>query len=174
MQQAIIVTSEAKQRVADYLAEDVHTPVSNMVESLKLTEGEITLALPQEMIARAEGELSQGILEVMPKWGKVTTIVHSGGSVFEFKAPFPKGKFAHGYYNLMGKEGQLHGHLRLDLVSDIVFVSKPFRGSESHYIGFFDSTGHCVFKIYLGRDKKRQLFPEQIELFNAMKQELAK
>ncbi|WP_028022602.1 heme utilization cystosolic carrier protein HutX [Enterovibrio calviensis] len=174
MQQAIIVTSETKQRVADYLSQDVHTPVSNMVESLNLTEGEITLALPEEMVVRADGELAQSILEVMPSWGKVTTIVHSGGSVFEFKAAFPKGKFAHGYYNLMGREGQLHGHLRLELVSDIVFVSKPFRGTESHYIGFFDCTGHCVFKIYLGRDKKRQLFPEQIELFNAMKQELAK
>ncbi|WP_281543940.1 heme utilization cystosolic carrier protein HutX [Grimontia sp. SpTr1] len=174
MQKAIIVTEEIKQRVAEYLAQDEHTPVSNMVDSLKLTEGEITLALPESMISHVKGELAQTILEAMPVWGKVTTIVHSGGSVFEFKAAFPKGKVAHGYYNLMGREGQLHGHLRLDLVSDIAFVSKPFRGTESHYIGFFDSTGHCVFKIYLGRDKKRQLFPEQIELFNAMKQELAK
>ena len=174
MQPTIIVTSEIKQRVADYLAEDIHTPVSNMVESLNLTEGEITLALPEEMIARADGTLAQRILEVIPVWGKVTTIVHSGGSIFEFKATFPKGKVGHGYYNLMGREGQLHGHLRLETISDIVFVSKPFRGTQSHYIGFFDSSGHCVFKIYLGRDKKRQLLPEQIELFTAMKQELAK
>ncbi|AMG29245.1 heme utilization cystosolic carrier protein HutX [Grimontia hollisae] len=174
MQQAIIVTEETKQRVADYLAKDVHTPVSNMVSELGLTEGEITLALPESMVTRVEGVLAQTILEAIPSWGKVTTIVHSGGSVFEFKAAFPKGKVAHGYYNLMGREGQLHGHLRLDLVSDIVFVSKPFRGTESHYIGFYDASGHCVFKIYLGRDKKRQLFPEQVERFNAMKQELAK
>ncbi|PKF50392.1 heme utilization cystosolic carrier protein HutX [Enterovibrio nigricans] len=174
MQQAIIVSEETKQRVAEFLAQDEHTPVSSMAEAMKLTEGEITLALPSSMVARTEGTLAQNILEAMPAWGKVTTIVHSGGSVFEFKANFPKGKVLHGYYNLMGREGQLHGHLRLDLVSDIVFVSKPFRGTESHYIGFYDSTGHCVFKIYLGRDKKRQLFPEQIELFNAMKQELAK
>ncbi len=174
MQQAITVSTETRQRVAAYLEQDVHTPVSNMTEAMALSEGEITLALPQHMVARAEGALAQQILEALPMWGKVTTIVHSGGSVFEFKAPFPKGKVAHGYYNLMGREGQLHGHLRLDLVTDIAFVSKPFRGTESYYIGFFDASGHCVFKVYLGRDKKRQLFPEQIELFNAMKQELAK
>lgn len=174
MQSSIIVTPETKQRVAEYLAEDAHTPVSNMVESLGLTEGEITLSLPEDMIGYADGALAQRILEILPTWGQVTTIVHSGGSIFEFKARFPKGKLSHGYYNLMGREGQLHGHLRLDLVSDIVFVSKPFRGAESHYIGFFDRAGQCVFKIYLGRDKKRQLFPEQIEWFNVMKQELAK
>lgn len=173
MQPTITVTAETKARVAAYLAEDEHTPVSNMAEALALTEGEITLALPDTMVTHVVGTLAQTILEAMPTWGKVTTIVHSGGSVFEFKADFPKGKVAHGYYNLMGREGQLNGHLRVDLVSDIAFVSKPFRGTESHYIGFYDQTGHCVFKIYLGRDKKRQLFPEQIALFNDMKKELA-
>ncbi|MGL4837432.1 MAG: ChuX/HutX family heme-like substrate-binding protein, partial [Shewanella sp.] len=51
-------------------------------------------------------------------------------------------------------------------------VSKPFRGMESFYIGFFTAKGECMFKVYLGRDKKRQLFPEQKELFNQLKQEL--
>lgn len=174
MEQSIKVTAEIKQRVAQYLVQDESTPVSSMVETLALTEGEITLALPEKMMARAEGALAQQILEALPSWGPVTSIVHSAGSIFEVKADFPKGKVAHGYYNLMGRDGQLHGHLLLDPITDIAFVSKTFRGSESHYIGFFTGQGDCVFKVYLGRDKKRQLFPEQIELFQAMKQELAK
>ena len=70
----------------------------------------------------------------------------------------------------MGKEGELHGHLRLEHVSDIALVSKPFMGQESYFIGFFAVTGECVFKVYLGRDKQRNLFPEQIEKFKLLKQ----
>ncbi|NLS13372.1 heme utilization cystosolic carrier protein HutX [Vibrio sp. SM6] len=171
--QTIQITETIRQKVADYLAEDENTPVTNMVQSLNLTEGEITLALPSTMVTHVKGSIAQTILEALPSWGKVTSIVISAGSVFEFKANFPKGKVAHGFYNLMGREGEMHGHLRLDLISDIAFVSKPFRGMESHYIGFYSAEGECVFKVYLGRDKKRQLFPEQVALFKAMKEELA-
>ena len=167
-------SSEIKKQVEDFLANEGDTPISNMVERLGLTEGEITFSLPENMFVRAPAEQAQTILEKFATFGKVTTIVHSGGSIFEFKADFPKGKCAHGYYNLMGKEGQLHGHLRIDLITDIAFVSKPFRGTESHYVGFFDTSGHCIFKIYLGRDAKRQLFSEQIERFNEMKMEWTK
>lgn len=164
---------EVKQKVAAALSEDTATPVSTMSEQLGLNEGAITFALPEEMVTRVSGEHAQAILEQLPEWGPVTTIVHSFGSIFETKAKFPKGKAAHGYYNLMGREGELHGHLRLDLVEHIAFVSKSFRGMESHYIGFFNATGDCVFKVYLGRDKKRQLFPHQIEAFTQIKKEFA-
>ncbi|WP_165312299.1 heme utilization cystosolic carrier protein HutX [Vibrio ziniensis] len=165
--------TEVQQKVTAALAEDSATPVSTMSEQLGLSEGAITLALPEEMMTRIDGKHAQTILEQLPEWGSVTTIVHSFGSIFETKANFPKGKEAHGYYNLMGRDGELHGHLRLDLVEHIAFVSKPFRGMESHYIGFFNANGDCVFKVYVGRDKKRQLFPEQVEAFMQMKKEFA-
>jgi len=158
--------------VAEMTEKQPNLSLAEMAGELALTEGEVTLALDQTMMTRADGKFAEAILKLLPEWGTVTTIVHSAGSIFEAKAPFPKGKAAHGYYNLMGgKEGQLHGHLRLDLVTDIAFVSKPFRGTESHYIGFYSATGSCVFKVYLGRDKRRQLIPEQIERFNQMKTE---
>lgn len=163
-----------KQRVSACLEEDPNASVLNMAQTLSLTEGEVTFALPDNILSRAQGKATQMILEALPSFGHLTTIVHSGGSVFEFKAPFPKGKMAHGYYNLMGKEGQLQGHLRIDLVCDIAFVSKDFRGMQSHYMGFFDAAGLCIFKVYLGRDKKRALIGEQIERFNALKQTWSK
>lgn len=165
--------TEVKHKVNEALAKDTATPVSEMSHQLGLSEGAITFALPDEMVTRVSGEHAQTILEQLPEWGNVTTIVHSFGSIFESKARFPKGKLAHGYYNLMGKEGELHGHLRLDLVQHIAFVSKPFRGMESHYIGFFNGEGDCVFKVYVGRDKKRQLLTEQVETFMQMKTEFA-
>ncbi len=170
-------TSLTKQQVLEAVATMMETdstvPISQMATELGATEGEITFVLPSDMVTPVPGEKAQEILEALPTWGKVTTIVHSFGSIFEYKAPFPKGKVAHGYYNLMGRDGELHGHLRLDLVKHVALVSKPFRKMESHYIGFFDEAGECVFKVYLGRDKKRQLFPEQIEKLELMKKEFA-
>ncbi|MGX9417827.1 heme utilization cystosolic carrier protein HutX [Vibrio sp. RC27] len=148
--------------------------VAEIAIKLGMSEGGVTLALPQEYVTRIHSEYCQLILETLADWGPVTTIIHSAGSIFEVKAPFPKGKLGHGYYNLVGgNNGELHGHLKIDLVSYIAFVSKPFRGVESHFIGFYDIHGQCVFKVYLGRDKKRQLIPEQVELFQTLKQELS-
>lgn len=153
------------------MSEDPNVPISEMAKQLDLTEGEITFVLPEEMMVPVPAKHAQRILEDLPAWGKLTTIVIACGSIFEYKAPFPKGKVAYGYYNLMGREGQLHGHLQLDNVAHIAIVSKPFRGQESHYIGFYDAQGECIFKVYLGRDKKRRLFPEQIERLQALKKE---
>ncbi|MDG3087614.1 heme utilization cystosolic carrier protein HutX [Vibrio hannami] len=161
---------ETSKLVENFVANDPHQALSEMAKQLEMSEGEVTLALPEKMVKRVAGEHAESILTQLPGWGKVTTIIHSFGSIFEAKAPFPKGKNARGYYNLMGgKEGQLHGHLKLDLVEKIAFVSKPFMGAESYYIGFYDKNGGCIFKVYLGRDKKRQLFPEQVEHFNQLK-----
>lgn len=162
---------EVTKRVEEVLTADNAKPVSEMSHQLNLSEGAITFALSNEVVTPVSGQHAQTILERLPSWGPVTTIVHSLGSIFEAKARFPKGKVAHGYYNLMGREGELHGHLRLDLVEYIALVSRPFRTMESHYIGFFNANGECIFKVYVGRDKKRQLLQEQVEAFENMKKE---
>ncbi|WP_428459072.1 heme utilization cystosolic carrier protein HutX [Photobacterium makurazakiensis] len=159
-----------KSQVAEQLEADPKLHAMAIAEMLGVTEGEVVMAFPEDLVVATSGEKAQAILEDLPNWGPVTTIVHSMSSIFEVKAPFPKGKEARGYYNLMGKDGELHGHLRLDLVTDIALVSKPFMGQESYFIGFFAQGGECVFKVYLGRDKKRQLFPEQVEKFKQLKQ----
>lgn len=160
---------ELKTRVAEILQQNEQLHAGAIAEQLQVTEGEVVLSLPSELVFPMAGNLAQTIAEALPSWGPVTTIVHSMGSIFEVKAPFPKGKLARGYYNLMGKEGELHGHLRLDLVEHIALVSKPFMGQESYFIGFFAAQGECVFKVYLGRDKQRNLYPEQIEKFQQLK-----
>lgn len=159
-----------KQHVADEMQRNPTQSLTHLAQDLGLSEGEVTLALPKNMMVRCEGSQTEALLSTLPQWGKVTTIIHNEHSIFEFKVPFPKGKLAHGYYNLMGKEG-FHGHLKIDLITDIAFVSKPFMNMDSHYIGFYTQEGACVFKVYLGRDKHRQLFPEQVSAFYAMKQE---
>lgn len=72
-----------------------------------------------------------------------------------------------GYYNLNMKddEGTLHGHVKLGNLAQIAFVSLPFRGKESYNIAFIANNGQTIFKVYLGRDEQRQLFPHQVEKF---------
>ncbi|WP_237486715.1 heme utilization cystosolic carrier protein HutX [Vibrio hippocampi] len=166
------MSNQLKQKVAAVLETEPQLLPAAIAEKLSVSEKEVVFALPDEMVATASGDMTQELLESLPEWGKVTTIVHSFGSIFEVKASFPKGKVARGYYNLMGKEGELHGHLKLDLITDVALVSKPFMGSESHYFGFFNADGNSVFKIYLGRDKKRVLIQDQVDRFKALQQQL--
>ncbi|HHG3579005.1 TPA: heme utilization cystosolic carrier protein HutX [Vibrio parahaemolyticus] len=161
-----------KQQVEALLEQEPQLLPAAMAERLGVTEFDVVATLPQEMVVIAPGEQVQTILESLVGFGPVTTIVHSFGSIFEVKAPFPKGKVARGYYNLMGREGELHGHLKLDNVKNIALVSKPFMGRESHYFGFFSECGSNIFKVYLGRDEKRELIAEQVTAFRAMQAEL--
>ncbi|MFO6425267.1 heme utilization cystosolic carrier protein HutX [Motilimonas sp. KMU-193] len=158
------------EQVANLLAQQPGLHPAGMAQQLSLSEGEVVLALPDNMVTAIAGEAAEAILQQLSEWGPVTTIVHNQGSIFEIKANFPKGKNAHGYYNLMGREGELHGHLNLTEVAYIALVSKPFNGKDSHFIGFFSASGQGIFKVYLGRDNKRQLFPDQVEKFQHLKQ----
>lgn len=164
---------ELKQQVAQLMEQEPTLLPVEMAEKLNVSEFQIVASLPEEMVTLVAGEQAQMILEKLVGFGPVTTIVHSFGSIFEVKAPFPKGKVARGYYNLMGKEGELHGHLKLENIKNVALVSKPFRGRESHYFGFFCPEGNNMFKVYLGRDDKRQLLALQVETFKRWQRELS-
>ena len=43
-------------------------------------------------------------------------------------------------------------------------------GTESHAFVFIASEGRSAFKVYLGRDEKRRLLPEQQQRFLAWRQ----
>lgn len=163
-----------QQQVAVLLEQEPALLPALMAERLNVSEFDVVNALPTEMVTVVTGSEAETLLTDIADWGAVTTIVQSFGSIFEVKAPLPKGKMARGYYNLIGQEGQLHGHLKLDTIHHVALVSKPFMGKESHYFGFFTAQGDNIFKIYLGRDDKRVLFPDQVSRFKTLQQQLQK
>jgi putative heme utilization carrier protein HutX len=169
-----MLTEQLTEQVQSMLEQQPGLLPSEIAQQLQVSEAQVVFSFNRQMVTRIDGEQTEALLGELTSWGNVTTIMHSEGSIFEVKAPFPKGKVAHGYYNLMGKEGEMHGHLRIDLITDIALVSKPFRGNESHYFGFFTEQGNSVFKIYLGRDKKRQLLAEQVQSFSQLKTKYGK
>ena len=120
-----------------------------------------------------EGAKAQSVLEQISEWGNVTTIILHGGSVFEFKGPFPKGTVAEGFYNLKGA-GQgaaagFEGHLNLASVVRIDFQEKQHRGRDSYALQFNDKDGKSIFKIFLGRDENGEIIQSQLEAFQALK-----
>lgn len=157
------------RRIHELLAEDPGIHPASLASQLGISEWEAVRHLPAELVTLVPAERAEALLADLAEWGPVTTIVESGGSIFEVKAPFPEGKMARGYYNLMGREGELHGHLRLDNVVGIALVSKPFMGKEGHSFQLFGEDGRCIFKVYLGRDEQRQLLPEQVTRFVALR-----
>ncbi|WP_153913005.1 heme utilization cystosolic carrier protein HutX [Shewanella sp. TC10] len=161
------------EQIKQYLADNPAAMPAQVAAELSITEFEVVSALPAEQLALLPLTEKDDLLASLPEWGNMTTIVSASGSIFEFKGSFPKGKYAHGYYNLITKGEGLHGHLKLDDISAIALISKPFRGTESHSINFFGAQGEVVFKVYLGRDKKRVLLSDQVERFQALKASVA-
>lgn len=156
-----------KQQIAQLLNETPNIITLEIAEKLQRPEGEILLNLPEEFIKIFPAERAEAIFTEISQWGTFTTIIEKEGSIFEIKDRFPSGMVGRGYYNLNMKdeEGALHGHIKLDTLAHIVFVSLPFRGKESYNIAFIAQNGQTIFKVYLGRDEQRQLFPHQVEKF---------
>ncbi|MGL4474879.1 MAG: heme utilization cystosolic carrier protein HutX [Shewanella sp.] len=155
--------------IATLQAEPQASP-SDLAQKLEVSELLIYQHLPPQQVHWLPSALAQELLEALPEWGNLMTIVLLAGNVFEFKGPFPKGKLGHGYFNLYSKHDGMYGHLLLSSFAAIALVSRPLRGRASYAICFFAASGDVIFKIYLGRDQAGELFPEQVHNFNQLKQ----
>ena len=107
------------------------------------------------------------VMGEVARWGDVTVIIHTDDGIMEFTGPVPPGEVARGYYNLSGRTG-LHGHLRHERCAGIVFVERPFFGRLSAFIAFFNTDGGIMFKVFVGRDEKRELLADQLTAFRAL------
>ncbi|SMH40021.1 heme utilization cystosolic carrier protein HutX [Azospirillum agricola] len=128
--------------------------------------------LPEDFRAFAPGSQAEAAMTDIADWGVVTVLVHSADLVLECKGPLPRGSFGRGFYNLAGGS-PIGGHIRLDRCAAVAFVRRPFMGSgDSCAVIFFNGDGEAMFKIFVGRDGKRQLLADQVERFAALKTRL--
>ena len=109
--------SEQQAQLRQRFEQQVDLMPAQLASELGIAELEVVAALPPEQVVFVPLTQLDTLLQALPKWGKLTTIVMLSGSVFEFKGDFPEGKYAHGYYNLYSKGDGLHGHLKLDDMS---------------------------------------------------------
>jgi putative heme utilization carrier protein HutX len=155
---AIRAALEAKpDGVLDEIARAAGAPLSAVLE-----------ALPASAAARVLGARFADVWRDLTEWGPVTFIVHTEDGVFETKATLPPGSASRGYFNIHG-DSPLGGHIRADRCAAIYFVDRPFFGRRSCSVWFMNHDGGAMFKVFVGRDEKRELLPDALQRFERLR-----
>jgi putative heme utilization carrier protein HutX len=123
--------------------------------------------LPEGAARSAPGARFADIWADLVDWGPVTFIVHTEDGVFETKAP-PPGSEARGYFNIHG-ESPLGGHPRIARCAAIYFIDRRFFGRRSCSLQFINIDGGAMFKVFVGRDEKRELLADQLVRFERLR-----
>jgi hypothetical protein len=160
--------ADKRTEITKLLAENAGGILETIAAEHAVSTQFVTECLPDEAWRRCSGEAIVEILGDVATWGDVTFIVHTRDVIAEVSGPFPAGNVGHGMYNLKGGGNGFSGHLRYSHCRSILFVRRPFMGTHTLSIQFFNGDGEPMFKIYVGRDKNGVLRQDQIERFEAL------
>lgn len=149
------------------LAENPGAIVEEVAKEHRVTTRDVVKALPKAMRKFVAGSSFIDVMKDVGAWGDVTLIIHTDDGIMEFGGPVPAGEVGRGYYNVPGSKG-FHGHLRNERCAGIAFVERPFMNKLSASILFFNIDGGIMFKIFVGRDEKRELKVDQMEKFRGL------
>lgn len=161
----------ARQDLVRLLAENPGAIVEEIAKAQNATARDVLEALPEDMRRFAPGTHFIEAMKDIAGWGDVTLIVHTDDGIMEFGGPVPAGEVARGYYNVPGSKG-FHGHLRHERCAAIAFVERPLMGRLSASVQFLNVDGGIMFKVFVGRDEKRELKTDQMEKFRALAERL--
>ena len=157
----------AKPDLASALAADPGAVIETVAKEHGVTTRAVVEALPAGMRSFAPASAFIDAMKDIATWGEVTLIVHTDDGIMEFTGPIPAGEVGRGYFNLMGRTG-FHGHLRHERCAGLAFMERPFMGRLSASIVFFNVDGGIMFKVFVGRDEKRELLADQLAKFRAL------
>lgn len=152
------------------LAKNPGVILEGLCERYNVNMAEVFESLPETMWKRIDGTHFVEVLSQVQTLGSVTVIIHTEDAIFEVSGDFPAGETGHGFYNLMGGESGLHGHLRPERCKSIYFIERPFMKKDTASIQFMNQEGHTIFKIFLGRDETGQLRADQLNVFRVLAQ----
>ncbi len=158
--------------LAERLAQSADGVLEQIAREYAVSTFEVVRELPAEHRTIVAGSLFEEIMRELTAWGEVLFIVHTPDVVLECAGKIPPGTFGRGYFNLHG-DSPIGGHLRAENCKYIAFVSRPFMGRSSRSLQFFNAAGEAMFKIFVRRDEARNLLPEQVEKFDALRERLA-
>ena len=160
-----------KSDLAGALAADPGAVIETVAKDYGVTPRAVVEALPESMRHFAPAAAFIDAMKDIASWGEVTLIVHTDDGIMEFTGPIPSGEVARGYFNLMGRTG-FHGHLRHERCAGLAFMERPFMGRLSASVVFLNTDGGIMFKVFVGRDEKRELLADQLAKFRALRQRL--
>jgi len=163
------MTTLTEERPA--LAERAASSPGDLLEQIAREYGvstfEVVRNLPPEQATLAPGEAFADIMQDITSWGEILFLIHNQDIVLECAGTLPSGTFGHGYFNIHG-DSPIGGHIKADNCKWIAFVT---RGAKrvSMSVQFYNQAGEAIFKIFVRRDDKRELIPEQIAHFEALR-----
>lgn len=153
------------------IAENPGVVIEQAAKEHNVTPQTILEALPDAMRKFASGAKFIEAMMDVATWGDVTTIIHTDDGIFEIGGPMPQGQVGHGYFNLGGSQG-LHGHLRHERCGAVAFVERSFNNKLSVFVAFVNIDGGIMYKVFVGRDEKRELKADQLVKFRALRDKL--
>lgn len=124
--------------------------------------------LPAGQAVAITGDRFEELWADLTIWGHVLFIVHTDDIVLECEGALPPGTSSHGYFNIHG-DSPIGGHIKASNCTRIVFVDRPFHGRRSCSVQFLNAAGNAMFKVFVRRDKQRELLADQVKLFENLR-----
>jgi putative heme utilization carrier protein HutX len=162
----------ARPGLTERLRQNPDGVLEQIARDYSVSTFDVLQALPEEHTTILPGSRFEEVLQAVTEWGEVLLIVHTPDIVLECAGKIPPGTFGRGYFNLHG-DSPIGGHIRAENCKHIAFVSRPFMGRPSRSLQFFNGAGEAMFKIFVRRDKERNLIREQVERFDALRAKMA-
>lgn len=159
-----------KETVRAKLQENPGVMLEALARNSGLSMAELIELLPEGMWKRTDGSRFIEIMQIFPKLGRMTLVMNTPDVIMEFSGDIPTGTESNGFYNLDAKS-PMHGHLRAGHCKSVYLVERPFMKSQTVSIQFMNETGNVMFKVFAGRNEKRELIAEQVEALRSIFQD---
>jgi heme iron utilization protein len=124
--------------------------------------------LPDDSVTLADAGKFDDVWKSLQSWGDVLFIVHTQDIVLECTGSLPDGTHGHGYFNIHG-DSPIGGHIKASNCKAIAIVDRPFLGRRSCSVQFMNQEGSAMFKVFVRRDKERNLLAQQLERFEELR-----
>jgi len=163
------VRSVIAQRIDEALAAKPDGILEAIAQSAGASLLQVLERLPGHGVKLFPPERFEDIWNNLRAWGDILFTVHTDDIVLECVGALPEGKHGHGYFNIHG-DSPIGGHIKASNCKAIAVVDRPFHGRRSCSVQFLNQDGNAMFKVFVRRDKQRELLPEQVKFFEEVAQ----
>ncbi|MCC8933642.1 heme utilization cystosolic carrier protein HutX [Rhizobium sp. 'Codium 1'] len=159
---------DRRQRALAALAEKPDGVIEQIAAKADVTPAEVLAILPEGAAMLVPSEHWEPIWKDLTSWGEILMIVHTDDIVLEVEGTLPEGSEGHGWFNIHG-DSPIGGHIRKERCVSIAFVDRGFHGRRSCSVWFMNAEGKAMFKVFVRRDKERNLLEGQVSRFEALR-----
>lgn len=162
------VALDAMERARQILAEKPDAMVETVAREAGVSTRAVLELTPADGRTLIAAEHFEALWQELATWGTVMFLVHTPDIVLECEGSLPIGSFGHGYYNIHG-DSPIGGHIKAANCVAIYLVDRQLPSRRVCSVQFFNGAGEVMFKVFVRRDAKRELLPDQLTGFEALK-----